>query len=88
MAELEPIIIKLMAELEPKAALKTFNPASVMFERSVFVSQQSIRDTHRQKPESVTHRQHLFLIHQQLFVMHMHPTHTHARTRTHTHANT
>ena len=44
-----------MVELDPKAALKSFNPASVMPDRPVFVHESS---TQRLKWNAVTHRQH------------------------------
>ena len=36
---LPPSLTEVMVELDPNAALKSFNPASVMPDRSVFVNQ-------------------------------------------------
>ena len=44
---LQPSSTVVMVVLEPKAALKSFKPASVTFVRPVWVCQQSIRDPTR-----------------------------------------
>ena len=53
-----------MVELDLKAALKSFNPASVTSEKSKFVCQQSIRiyEAVHQKLDALTNSQHPLLI--------------------------